>query len=164
MNQEQTRASPPRHFGHDEHRLTDDMSGTSQRDQAFFQPPYVPSERYSNASVPSHYSSESFTERSVEPPGTVGSSNGFEQHTGPLSNSSYTFMAAPLHPSQVPTQARSSQFPMPASRGIHDISGQSCPPGGRPRVSTTIWEDEGTLCFQVEADQVTVARREGKLI
>ncbi|ORY78645.1 transcription regulator HTH, apses-type DNA-binding domain-containing protein, partial [Protomyces lactucae-debilis] len=41
-----------------------------------------------------------------------------------------------------------------------DPTGQQCPPGGRPRVSTTIWEDEGTLCFQVEALQVTVARRE----
>ncbi|KAA8916955.1 hypothetical protein TRICI_000922 [Trichomonascus ciferrii] len=29
-----------------------------------------------------------------------------------------------------------------------------------PRVTTTLWEDEGTLCFQVEAKGVCVARRE----
>jgi len=32
----------------------------------------------------------------------------------------------------------------------------------KPRVTTTLWEDEGTLCFQVEAKGICVARREGK--
>lgn len=41
-----------------------------------------------------------------------------------------------------------------------DPTGQTCPPGGKPRVTTTFWEDEGTLCFQVEANSVCVARRE----
>ncbi|KTW28115.1 hypothetical protein T552_01976 [Pneumocystis carinii B80] len=41
-----------------------------------------------------------------------------------------------------------------------DPTGQTCPPGGKPRVTTTFWEDEGTLCFQVEAKSVCVARRE----
>jgi enhanced filamentous growth protein 1 len=31
----------------------------------------------------------------------------------------------------------------------------------KPRVTTTLWEDEGTLCFQVEAKGICVARREG---
>lgn len=34
------------------------------------------------------------------------------------------------------------------------------PPDTNPRVTTTLWEAEGTLCFQVEARQVCVARRE----
>jgi hypothetical protein len=33
----------------------------------------------------------------------------------------------------------------------------------KPRVTATLWEDEGSLCFQVEAKGVCVARREGKL-
>lgn len=33
-------------------------------------------------------------------------------------------------------------------------------PDATPRVTTTLWEDEGTLCFQVEAKGVCVARRE----
>jgi protein SOK2 len=33
---------------------------------------------------------------------------------------------------------------------------------GRHRVTTTLWEDEGTLCFQVDARGVCVARRHGE--
>lgn len=36
------------------------------------------------------------------------------------------------------------------------------PMAGRHRVTTTLWEDEGTLCFQVEAKGVCVARRHGE--
>jgi protein SOK2 len=32
----------------------------------------------------------------------------------------------------------------------------------KPRVTATLWEDEGSLCFQVEARGICVARREGK--
>ncbi|KAF2747117.1 apses-domain-containing protein [Sporormia fimetaria CBS 119925] len=41
-----------------------------------------------------------------------------------------------------------------------DHTGQVAPPGMKPRVTATLWEDEGTLCFQVEAKGVCVARRE----
>jgi protein SOK2 len=43
-----------------------------------------------------------------------------------------------------------------------DTSGQVAPPGMKPRVTATLWEDEGSLCFQVEARGICVARREGK--
>lgn len=45
-----------------------------------------------------------------------------------------------------------------------DTTGQIAPPGMKPRVTATLWEDEGSLCFQVEARGVCVARREGKQI
>ncbi|KAI0813170.1 apses-domain-containing protein [Xylaria sp. FL0064] len=41
-----------------------------------------------------------------------------------------------------------------------DTSGQIAPPGMKPRVTATLWEDEGSLCFQVEARGICVARRE----
>ncbi|QSS51723.1 cell pattern formation-associated protein [Histoplasma capsulatum var. duboisii H88] len=41
-----------------------------------------------------------------------------------------------------------------------DTTGQIPPPGAKPRVTATLWEDEGSLCFQVEAKGVCVARRE----
>ncbi|KAF2102033.1 apses-domain-containing protein, partial [Rhizodiscina lignyota] len=41
-----------------------------------------------------------------------------------------------------------------------DTTGQIAPPGVKPRVTATLWEDEGSLCFQVEAKGVCVARRE----
>ena len=44
-----------------------------------------------------------------------------------------------------------------------DATGQVAPPGMRqPRVTATLWEDEGSLCFQVEAKGICVARREGE--
>ncbi len=44
-----------------------------------------------------------------------------------------------------------------------DTTGQIAPPGMKPRVTATLWEDEGSLCFQVEARGICVARREGIL-
>lgn len=41
-----------------------------------------------------------------------------------------------------------------------DTTGQLAPPGMKPRVTATLWEDEGSLCFQVDAKGVCVARRE----
>ncbi|KAF4990776.1 hypothetical protein FGRMN_8265 [Fusarium graminum] len=41
-----------------------------------------------------------------------------------------------------------------------DTTGQHNPPGMKPRVTATLWEDEGSLCFQVEARGICVARRE----
>ena len=49
------------------------------------------------------------------------------------------------------------------SQGSFDTTGQVAPPGVKPRVTATLWEDEGSLCFQVEAKGVCVARREGKI-
>ncbi|EMC95975.1 hypothetical protein BAUCODRAFT_71613 [Baudoinia panamericana UAMH 10762] len=65
----------------------------------------------------------------------------------------------------LPTMAASAQ---PASSGNQqdfsqrpfDTTGQIAPPGMKPRVTATLWEDEGSLCFQVEANGVCVARRE----
>lgn len=43
-----------------------------------------------------------------------------------------------------------------------DTTGQIAPAGMKPRVTATLWEDEGSLCFQVEAKGVCVARRQGR--
>ncbi|PVH81269.1 apses-domain-containing protein [Cadophora sp. DSE1049] len=41
-----------------------------------------------------------------------------------------------------------------------DTTGQIAPIGAKPRVTATLWEDEGTLCFQVDVKGTCVARRE----
>lgn len=41
-----------------------------------------------------------------------------------------------------------------------DRTGQVVPPGIIPRVTTTVWEDEGCLYFQVDVRGICVARRE----
>ncbi|KAL8827517.1 MAG: hypothetical protein Q9170_006989 [Blastenia crenularia] len=48
----------------------------------------------------------------------------------------------------------------PYVQQIQDTSGQQAPPGMKPRVTATLWEDEGSMCFQVEAKGVCVARRD----
>ena len=45
---------------------------------------------------------------------------------------------------------------------VADTTGQVPAPGQKPRVTVTRWEDEGTLCYLVEANDVIVSRREGK--
>lgn len=49
---------------------------------------------------------------------------------------------------------------MPNQYSGFDTTGQVAPPGMKPRVTATLWEDEGSLCFQVEARGICVARRE----
>lgn len=64
----------------------------------------------------------------------------------------------PAMASGAPTSSLSgSQAYQPHS---FDHTGQIAPPGMKPRVTATLWEDEGSLCFQVEAKGVCVARRE----
>jgi protein SOK2 len=72
-------------------------------------------------------------------------------------------------PSTLQLPAMSSSGPAPSLPGSQsyqqhsfDHTGQVAPPGMKPRVTATLWEDEGSLCFQVEAKSVCVARREGK--
>jgi protein SOK2 len=61
-------------------------------------------------------------------------------------------------------------LPLPGQPGMpnqysgFDTTGQVAPPGMKPRVTATLWEDEGSLCFQVEARGICVARREGQFL
>ncbi|KAL5379331.1 hypothetical protein PMIN02_010969 [Paraphaeosphaeria minitans] len=80
-----------------------------------------------------------------------------------------TSMNNPMVPQQsIQLPAMSSTAPAPSLPGSQsygnphtfDHTGQIAPPGMKPRVTATLWEDEGSLCFQVEAKGVCVARRE----
>lgn len=67
-------------------------------------------------------------------------------------------------PGALPTLATNSG-PSSAVSGAQgdrqmDTTGQVAPHGVKPRVTATLWEDEGSLCFQVEASGICVARRE----
>lgn len=42
-----------------------------------------------------------------------------------------------------------------------DTTGQIAPAGTRPRLTTSVSEEEGSLCFQVDVNGICVARREG---
>ncbi|KAK3989279.1 hypothetical protein QBC44DRAFT_87912 [Cladorrhinum sp. PSN332] len=73
----------------------------------------------------------------------------------PVSNGMGTGTVLPL-PGGVNQQGMSSGSYTPG----YDTTGQIAPPGMKPRVTATLWEDEGSLCFQVEARGICVARRE----
>jgi len=65
----------------------------------------------------------------------------------------------------LPTMTSNAPQPPPSAGGqqyqqAFDQTGQIAPHGMKPRVTATLWEDEGSLCFQVEANGVCVARRE----
>lgn len=76
-------------------------------------------------------------------------------------------MSGPMGvPQAVPLPTMNSSAPPPSAPGQSypqqpfDNTGQIAPHGMKPRVTATLWEDEGSLCFQVEANGVCVARRE----
>ena len=70
-------------------------------------------------------------------------------------------MPGPTAQPYVPANATPTQaYPNTQPQSTFDATGQIAPPGMKPRVTATLWEDEGSLCFQVEAKGVCVARRE----
>lgn len=75
----------------------------------------------------------------------------------PAPSPSHNYVAASQPPSAGYQQQQQQQHQM-------DITGQTGPPGIKPKVTATLWEDEGSLCFQVEAKGVCVARREGTFL
>jgi len=97
-------------------------------------------------------------------PGVPGPMGGHpSQQLLPLPQS--TGMTAPsplMSASQGGSQAPQSATAAGGYSAQHafDATGQIAPPGMKPRVAATLWEDEGSLCFQVEARGVCVARRE----
>ncbi|KAH6668816.1 transcription regulator HTH, apses-type DNA-binding domain-containing protein [Halenospora varia] len=62
--------------------------------------------------------------------------------------------------SGLPPISQGGYPPMPQQEMAIDTTGQVAPPGSKPRVTATLWEDEGTLCFQVDVKGTCVARRE----
>lgn len=92
---------------------------------------------------------------SAPPYGQYGYANGLTSpQSGPPAVSGSMGGAQNVLP--LPNQPMPNQYP-----GM-DTSGQIAPPGMKPRVTATLWEDEGSLCFQVEARGICVARREGE--
>jgi len=85
--------------------------------------------------------------------------NGMASPAGqqPVSNP----MSAPQPVLPLPGINQPGMGPPSYSAGF-DTTGQIAPPGMKPRVTATLWEDEGSLCFQVEARGICVARREGR--
>jgi enhanced filamentous growth protein 1 len=104
-----------------------------------------------------HYSAQPGPYDPYPPPPPHQSPYGIPHYAHSHPPSPYTHHFAPPEYHHDPFQYSPGGF----RNYITDPSGQSGPPGMKPRVTTTLWEDEGTLCFQVEAKGICVARREG---
>ncbi|GMF55037.1 unnamed protein product [[Candida] boidinii] len=58
-----------------------------------------------------------------------------------------------------PTTSSAKNYNSATALSVADSIGQVQPANSRPKVTTTMWEDEKTLCYQVEANGVSVVRR-----
>ncbi|KJZ71075.1 hypothetical protein HIM_09547 [Hirsutella minnesotensis 3608] len=90
------------------------------------------------------------------PYGQYGYANGLT--SPPTAQTVSNPMGAPQN--VLPLPGVGGQGPMQNQYAGFDTTGQHPPPGMKPRVTATLWEDEGSLCFQVEARGICVARRE----
>lgn len=76
----------------------------------------------------------------------------------PPMNNHYAPMSHPQSPGHPPVQLPPMSMSMqghpqdygPPQQMVMDTTGQIAPNGMKPRVTATLWEDEGTLCFQVD--------------
>ncbi|KAL9554508.1 hypothetical protein PS6_003378 [Mucor atramentarius] len=72
--------------------------------------------------------------------------------SSPPNLSSWNSNTSPPLPPPLSSSANSSRH--------NSFSGYNNTPMQRPKLTTTVWEDEGTLCYQVDAKSVCVARRQ----
>ncbi|KAL4942004.1 hypothetical protein BDV06DRAFT_170651 [Aspergillus oleicola] len=107
---------------------------------------YGPASSYSQYPYPNGVTS---TQSAPQPPTTSMSSQVPAQ-----------LLPLPVTNHAMPAQAYGNHTGQPAQGYVYDPTGQTAPPGAKPRVTATLWEDEGSLCYQVEAKGVCVARRE----
>ncbi|KAK2775925.1 hypothetical protein FQN52_003860 [Onygenales sp. PD_12] len=90
--------------------------------------------------------------------------------TQAVTNALSSHAPAQLLPLPAMTTAASPHTYVPGPGGHHqtyvshqqpfDTTGQIQPAGAKPRVTATLWEDEGSLCYQIEAKGICVARRD----
>ncbi|KAF7537478.1 hypothetical protein G7054_g3650 [Neopestalotiopsis clavispora] len=91
---------------------------------------------------------------------------------GPSPSRGYGYSSGLTTPQSAPLVSDSMSSTVLPPLGMHqpgmkntspagmDTTGQIAPPGIKPWVTATLWEDEGSLCFQVESRGICVARRE----
>ncbi|EGW33847.1 uncharacterized protein SPAPADRAFT_59209 [Spathaspora passalidarum NRRL Y-27907] len=91
--------------------------------------------------------------------GAATGNNYYQQSNQAYGNRGYPQTGAGAQTAAAAAAAASSNPDLLAGSGANSTVGQFQPPGIRPRVTTTMWEDEKTLCYQVDANNVSVVRR-----
>ncbi|KAG2237556.1 hypothetical protein INT48_005592 [Thamnidium elegans] len=67
-------------------------------------------------------------------------------------------------PPPLPPPSRNNSYGGYGSNNNNNTLPHMSAPMQRPKLTTTVWEDEGTLCYQVDAKSVCVARRQGRVV
>ncbi|KAI9668446.1 MAG: hypothetical protein M1831_001200 [Alyxoria varia] len=99
----------------------------------------------------------------ILPPSVGSYSTGYYQPYTPVSTAGHHHAPQYQHHPVMPTLATNppaSSAPPPYPAHTPDTTGGVAPPGHKPRLTGTVWEDEGTVCFQVEVRGICVARRQ----
>ncbi|RKF73710.1 Cell pattern formation-associated protein STUA [Golovinomyces cichoracearum] len=121
---------------------------------------YAPHHQHSSSlqSAPSHYSASpaTYNQYGNYSNGLTSPQSSLHHVSGALCHQG-NVLPLPGNIAGIQNTISGSNF---ASQPGYDASGQVAPPGVKPKVTATLWEDEGSLCFQVEAKGVCVARRE----
>lgn len=68
--------------------------------------------------------------------------------------------STPCQPRLLPLRHHLPSSPVSPQIGHWIRRGRCRPPNHKPKLTGTVWEDEGTICFQVEVNGICVARRE----
>ena len=135
-----------------------------------YEPPH-PSTSSTHSSQYARTSNGMADPRSLQPhPPTNGAQPYSQSQQSPYGQPSYDINLDYRQPTnnhysqdqQLPLPSMSS--PVAQSYGAPpamDTTGQIAPPGMRPRLTTSVFEEEGSICFQVDCNGICVARREG---
>ncbi|KAJ5486415.1 hypothetical protein N7530_000715 [Penicillium desertorum] len=126
-------------------------AGAMSQYQYHGQPPVMqPASSYAPAAYPQYgYPTGVTSPPTGHPPSSMGGQMPAQLLPLPVSNHA-----------AAPPSGYGNSTGAPLQGFVFDGTGQVAPPGAKPRVTATLWEDEGSLCYQVEAKGVCVARRE----
>ncbi|KAF2228029.1 hypothetical protein BDZ85DRAFT_277892 [Elsinoe ampelina] len=154
---------PHSQYGPDSHPHVSGHGPHSSVSSAASGPSYYSSNYSTHPPIPSglpSYGGMSLPQYSAYAGGAMAPMTPVSSSSGPMSSHMGMHQSPGPLPSLATTTGPSSSTNNSQSDRPMDTTGQVAPPGVKPRVTATLWEDEGSLCFQVESSGICVARRE----
>lgn len=139
---------------------TSDTTPTTPASWQHMDHDYSPSSPTPTATSPSFPIGNTSTSSTLSTPYVLSHSSG-SGHQSDKSSSSSSSSSNSNHPGFLGTPAISPPPPPLLPSYGYGLSHRGFFP--RPKLTTTLWEDERTICFQVDANGICVARREGNM-
>lgn len=92
----------------------------------------------------------------VDHPSSYDHYNSVSPFSSPIPNNNALMGSNTTASQRSSLQSLPSVPPIPSSNATSPSTAQ------RPRITTSLWDDEGTVCYQVDVRGICVARRQGK--